>query len=394
MSEARLARSREQEALLTRQHDELIEHANDLICTWDATGTLTSFNRAGQRMIGRLRQDVVGRQLAELAPPTRAGHVADLVTRSLRAHGPLTFEVELLTPDGNTLTVEMTTRPLHEGGDAIQAVGRDITLRKQGEMVLQRAKEAAEAASRAKSDFVANISHEIRTPMNGIIGLSELLDRTTLDVEQRDYVDLLRRSGQSLLRLVNDVLDFSKIEAGRLELAQDRFDLPSWLADTIASLQGQARGKGLLLLSSVDAAAAAHRHRRRRPAAAGARQPGRQRRQVQRARRSPPARRPRRAAGRLQGHRRHPPPRPGGVDQRSRLRAARQRAGPRHRHPGRASRRTSSSRSRRPISRRHAATAAPASAWRSRRRSSAPWAGGSGSRAKSDAAARSTSPCS
>jgi PAS domain S-box-containing protein len=252
MSEARLARSREQEALLTRQHDELIEHANDLICTWDATGTLSSFNRAGQRMIGRLRQDVVGRQLAELAPPTRSGHVADLVTRSLRAHGPLTFDVELLTPDGNTLTVEMTTRPLHEGVDAIQAVGRDITLRKQGEMVLQRAKEAAEAASRAKSDFVANISHEIRTPMNGIIGLSELLDRTTLDVEQRDYVDLLRRSGQSLLRLVNDVLDFSKIDAGRLELAQDRFDLPSWFADTIASLQGQARGKGLTLLSSVD----------------------------------------------------------------------------------------------------------------------------------------------
>jgi PAS domain S-box-containing protein len=248
-----LARSQEQEALLSRQHDELIEHANDLICTWDATGAITSFNRSGQRMLGRLRQDVVGRQLAELAPPTRASHVAELVTRSLRAGGPLTFEAELLTPDGTTLTVEMTTRPLREGGaDAIQAVGRDITLRKQGELVLQRAKEAAEAASRAKSDFVANISHEIRTPMNGIIGLSELLDRTTLDVEQRDYVDLLRRSGQSLLRLVNDVLDFSKIEAGRLELAQDRFDLPAWFADMIASLQGQARGKGLTLLSSID----------------------------------------------------------------------------------------------------------------------------------------------
>ena len=253
-AEARLARSRDHEALLERQHDELVEHANDLICTWDATGSITTFNRAGQRMLGRLRQDVVGRQLSDLAPPLRAAHVAELVTRSLRAGGPLTFEVELLTPDASTLTVEMTTRPLHEGGDAIQAVGRDITLRKQGELVLQRAKEAAEAASRAKSDFVANMSHEIRTPMNGIIGLSELLDRTPLDVEQRDYVDLLRRSGQALLRLVNDVLDFSKIEAGRLELAQDRFDLPAWLADSIASLQVLARGKGLMLLSSVDPA--------------------------------------------------------------------------------------------------------------------------------------------
>ena len=252
-AEALLARAREHEALLARKHDELVEYANDVICTWDATGTITTFNRAGQRMVGRLKQDVIGRQLSELAPPARAAHVAELVTRSLRASGPLTFEADLLTPDGNTLTLEMTTRPLHEGGDAIQAVGRDITLRKQGEMVLQRAKEAAEAASRAKSDFVANISHEIRTPMNGIIGLSELLDRTTLDPEQRDYVDLLRRSGQSLLRLVNDVLDFSKIESGRLELAQDRFDLPSWFADAIAALQVQARGKGLTLLSSVDA---------------------------------------------------------------------------------------------------------------------------------------------
>jgi PAS domain S-box-containing protein len=251
-AEAALARTREHEALLGRKHDELVEYANDVICTWDSTGTITTFNRAGQRLVGRLKQDVIGRQLSELAPPARAAHVAELVTRSLRASGPLTFEADLLTPDGNTLTVEMTTRPLHEGGDAIQAVGRDITLRKQGEMVLQRAKEAAESASRAKSDFVANISHEIRTPMNGIIGLSELLDRTTLDPEQRDYVDLLRRSGQSLLRLVNDVLDFSKIESGRLELAQDRFDLPAWFADSIAALQVQARGKGLTLLTSVD----------------------------------------------------------------------------------------------------------------------------------------------
>ena len=81
--EGRLARSHAHEALLARQHDDLIEHANDLICTWDATGTFTTFNRAGERMVGRLRQDVIGRQLSELAPPMRAAHVAELVSRSL-----------------------------------------------------------------------------------------------------------------------------------------------------------------------------------------------------------------------------------------------------------------------------------------------------------------------
>jgi PAS domain S-box-containing protein len=245
----------ERESALQRQYDELFEEAGDFIGTWDASGTITSLNRAGERLLGRLRQDVIGHHLAELTVPAHRGLAHDMVGRSLRAHARLTFELDLATGDGRPATIEMATRPMvHSGEDRwVQAIGRDVTLRKQGEAALQHARDAAEAASRAKSEFVANMSHEIRTPMNGIIGLAELLVRTELDADQRDYVRLLRQSGDSLLRVVNDVLDFSKIEAGRLELVTDPFDLRVRVADSARSLEVQATAKGLSIVTDVAA---------------------------------------------------------------------------------------------------------------------------------------------
>ncbi len=126
-----------------------------------------------------------------------------------------------------------------------------VTDRHEAQQATLEAARVAEAASRAKSDFLANISHEIRTPMNGVIGVSQLLHETPLDKIQREYVDIIRGSAEVLLSLISDILDFSKIEAGRLELEHIAFDLRNPIYETSSALALQGGVKGIELVANV-----------------------------------------------------------------------------------------------------------------------------------------------
>ncbi len=140
-----------------------------------------------------------------------------------------------------------------EPGQIIKWIGTttDVDTQKQSEQVLERAKAAAEAANRAKDEFLANVSHEIRTPMNAILGMTELVLDTPLTDDQRQSLKTVHSAADSLLAIINDLLDFSRIEAGKMELSEEVFSLRALLGDTLRALAVRAHRKGLEIVSHL-----------------------------------------------------------------------------------------------------------------------------------------------
>ncbi len=237
----------------------ILESALDPILTMDAQGRILEFNPAAERTFGYTQQEILGRTVGEtIVPPGLRESQTRHWRRFLETEeSPLIgkrTEVSALRKDGSEFPVELAITPVGLPGQPLVFTAhlRDISERKRAEDELQQAKETAETASRAKSQFLAHMSHEIRTPLNGVIGMTDLLLTTELTDRQRQYVNLAKSSGESLAALISDILDFSKIEAGRLELDSIEFDLHLAVEDAIQILAQKAAQKNLELASFVD----------------------------------------------------------------------------------------------------------------------------------------------
>ncbi len=165
------------------------------------------------------------------------------------------FESEVFRRDGSTVWISESVRVVRNAQGAIdhfEGVATDITLKREAAQALQAAKDAADAASRAKSYFLASVSHELRTPLNGILGYTQILRRdAALSIKQREGVRVIHESADHLLALINDVLDLSKIEAGRIELHLADFDLPGFALSVEAFFTPRAKEKSILFETAV-----------------------------------------------------------------------------------------------------------------------------------------------
>jgi PAS domain S-box-containing protein len=168
---------------------------------------------------------------------------------------PVEHDYRVRHGDGSIRWIRTTTAPRREADGSLLWSGHwgDVTEKKRLAEELRDSKEAADAANRAKSIFLATMSHEIRTPMNGVLGMLELLSLTTLDPEQRTTLEIVRESGKSLLRIIDDILDFSKIEAGKLDLRPEPASIAEILDRVRNMYAGNASSKGLVLKRNVDA---------------------------------------------------------------------------------------------------------------------------------------------
>ncbi len=221
-----------------------------IIWMTDAAGRTQLANRICREFFGSTFEQADGGQSRSLIHPDDHGEYVEKFLLAVRERSSFRAEARVRRSDGEWRWIASYAEPrLSPSGEFLGHVGisPDITDRKQSEEALQRAKDVAEGANRSKSEFLANMSHEIRTPMNGVIGLTELALDTELTAEQRGYLEDVKNSAGSLLRILNDILDFSKIEAGKLEFEVIEFDLRQMVEEMLKVLDIRAAAKNLEL---------------------------------------------------------------------------------------------------------------------------------------------------
>ncbi|MEM9983795.1 MAG: response regulator [Bacteroidota bacterium] len=232
------------------------EKTTSTVIISDKFGRIEWVNEAFECISGYRLEEVKGKKPRDLLQgPDTDPTTIKLIAEALQNHQPVSTEILNYHKDGTPYWIDMKINPVFNSDGELErfiAIENDITERKQAEGALKQAKEVAETAAQAKSDFLATMSHEIRTPMNAVIGMTGLLLDTGLSDEQREYAETIRVSGDNLLTVINDILDFSKIDSGKLELEQQPFMIHETIEDVLDLMSTKARDKHLELVYEMD----------------------------------------------------------------------------------------------------------------------------------------------
>ncbi|WP_025704248.1 PAS domain S-box protein [Paenibacillus graminis] len=245
----------EQIEKLSNEYTLILYAVSEGIFGLDTEGRITFINPAGAYMLGFEQDEIMGRSYLNHIGQTASDAVhyrteASPLIRVIQAgESQRSTDAVLWRKDGSSFLAEYQATPLFDKGERKGAVVvfRDIT----DEQEIIRAKESAEKADKAKSEFLAVMSHELRTPMNGIIGMTDLLAETELDEEQRGYAEIISQSSASLLYILNEILDFSKIEAGKMTLMHEPVSVESVMAIVTELFSPKAKEKNVRLSSRI-----------------------------------------------------------------------------------------------------------------------------------------------
>jgi PAS domain S-box-containing protein len=257
MQNEELKRAKQEADNALIKYSDLYDFAPIGLFTLDEDGIILKVNLAGASLLGMVRSDLNHRPFGLFVETKDLPFFDDFLKKAFKTNVKQTCELKLIRKKGPAICARIEGTVIGDGDRQVDLRGCriaviDITERKMAEREMLKARDAAEEATKVKAAFMANMSHELRTPMNSVIGFTSILLEEPLTPEQRDFVEMIRNSGRSLLALINDILDFSKMDSEKAELELQPFDLRRCVEEALDLVVANATEKGLDLAYTFD----------------------------------------------------------------------------------------------------------------------------------------------